>query len=132
MAPPRWRPTLDDYVDLAAFLLTAPPDAVRRLPRLGSAESAINAPFAAFAGEEAYPDLLDQAAVLIAHLVQNHPLPDGNKRSAFLLTARFLHANGRVWAAQDTERDAAIVERIAARDVLHDEIVAWLDERTRG
>jgi death on curing protein len=129
VAAPRWRPTLDDYVDLAAFLLAASPDAVRRLPRMGSAESAINA---SFAGEEAYPDLLDQAAILIAHLVQNHPLPDGNKRSAFLLTARFLHANGRVWAEQDTERDASMVERIAARDASHGEIVAWLTARTNA
>jgi hypothetical protein len=86
--PPRWRPTLEDYVDVAAFLLSAPPEAVRSLPRLRSAESAIHAPFASFGGEEAYPELLDQAAVLIAHLAQNHPLPDGNKRAAFLLTAR--------------------------------------------
>ncbi|WP_051222113.1 type II toxin-antitoxin system death-on-curing family toxin [Conexibacter woesei] len=131
MAPPRWRPTLEDYIDLAAFLLAASPEAVRRLPRMGSAESAINAPFASFEGQEPYPELHDQAAVLIAHLVQNHPLPDGNKRSAFLLTARFLDANGLTWAEQDTERDASMVERIAARDAQHEEIVGWLRARTK-
>jgi death on curing protein len=128
--PPRWRPTLEDYIDVAAFLLSAPPEAVRSLPRMDSAESAIHAPFASFGGDEAYPELLDQAAVLIAHLAQNHPLPDGNKRAAFLLTARFLHANGRTWAEQDTDLDASMVERIAASDAAHDEIVAWIHART--
>jgi death-on-curing protein len=128
--PPRWRPTLEDYIDIAAFLLTAPPEAVRGLPRMRSGESAIHAPFASFGGQEAYPELLDQAAVLIAHLAQNHPLPDGNKRAAFLLTARFLHANGRIWGEQDTDLDASMVELIAASDAAHDEIVAWIRART--
>src|SRR5215218_7840133 len=78
---PLWRPTLEDYIDLASFLLAATPEAIRSLPRIGSAESAIHAPFASFGGQDAYPELLDQAAVLIAHLAQNHPLPDGNKRA---------------------------------------------------
>jgi death-on-curing protein len=125
-----WRPTLDDFVDVAGFLLGASPEAIRSLPRMGSAESAIHAPFASFGGADAYPELLDQAAVLIAHLAQNHPLPDGNKRAAFLLTARFLDANARTWAGQDTEADASMVERIAAGDAAHDEIVAWIGTRT--
>ncbi len=130
MPPPLWRPTLEDYIDVAGFLLAATPEAIRSLPRMGSAESAIHAPFASFGGEEAYPELLDQAAVLIAHLAQNHPLPDGNKRAAFLLTARFLDANGRTWALQDTELDASMIERIAASNADHDEIVAWIAART--
>jgi len=125
-----WRPTLEDYVDLAGFVLGAAPEAVRNLPRIGLAESAIHAPFASFGGEHAYPDLADQAAVLVAHLAQNYPLPDGNKRAAFLLTARFLDANGRAWADQDVDVDASMVERIAAGDAPHDEIVAWIRART--
>jgi death-on-curing protein len=67
---------------------------VLALPRIGLAESALHAPFASFGGENAYPTLVEQAAVLLQHLGKNHPLPDANKRAAFLLTARFLHANG--------------------------------------
>jgi death-on-curing protein len=88
----RWVPTLEDYLDMAAVVLGSDVERLRRLPRLDLAESAIHAPFASFGGEPAYPELVDQAAVLIAHLAQNHPLPDGNKRAAFLLAARFLHA----------------------------------------
>ena len=56
------------------------------------AESALPAPFASFGHVEAHPTLPEQAAVLLAHLANNHPLPDANKRAAFLLTAGFLDA----------------------------------------
>jgi prophage maintenance system killer protein len=29
--------------------------------------------------------------------VKNHPLPDGNKRCAFLSTVEFVERNGRTW-----------------------------------
>ena len=103
MAAERWIPTLEDYVNAASFVLGASRESVRRLPRITLAESAVNAPFASFGGQAAYTDLADQAAVLLAHLVENHPLPDGNKRAAFLLMARFLDANGLAWKAQDVE-----------------------------
>lgn len=128
--PTGWRPTLDDYVELAAFLLGGSPEAVRRLPRIGLAESAIHAPFAAFGGQEAYPELVDQAAVLLIHLARNHPLPDANKRAAFLLMARFLDANGRIWGTPDVEVDAGTVERVAAGLADHHEVVAWIAART--
>jgi death on curing protein len=126
----RWVPTLEDYLDMAAVVLDSDVERLRRLPRLDLAESAIHAPFASFGGERAYPELVAQAAVLIAHLAQNHPLPDGNKRAAFILTARFLDANGRGWKAQDVEMDAGMVERVAPGTVTHDEIVAWIVLRT--
>jgi death on curing protein len=126
----RWTPTLDDFVDLAAVVLDAPEEAIRRLPRLPLAESAIAAPFASFGGADAYPTLTEQAAVLITHLAQNHPLPDGNKRVSFLLMVRFLAANGAEWCAPDVEQDAGTVERIAAGTADRAEVMAWIERRT--
>jgi death on curing protein len=126
----RWQPSLDDYIDLAAYLLGADRAAVAALPRIALAESAIHAPFASSGGVEAYPDLIEQAAVLLAHLAKNHPLPDANKRAAFLLTARFLDANGLTWGEQEVETDAEIVERVAAGEAEHDEVIAWIRVRT--
>ena len=64
---PRWQPSLDDYVDLAGYLLGADRGGVIALPRIGLAESALHAPFASFGGVEgSYPDLIEQAAVLVA------------------------------------------------------------------
>ena len=74
--------------------------------------------------------MTEQAAVLLEHLAGNHPLPDGNKRVAFLLTARFLDANGLAWGAPDVECDAGMVERVAAGETSHDEVVAWIERRT--
>ncbi len=130
MGIPRWTPTLEDYVDVASHLLGTPPEAIRRLPRLALADSAVHAPFASFGETEAYPGLLEQAAVLVEHLAQNHPLPDANKRAAFLITARFLEANGLHWGPPDVETDAPMIERIAASEAAHDEVVAWIAART--
>lgn len=126
----RWVPSLDDYIDLASVVLHTDPEVVRRLPRLSLAESALAAPFAAFGDVEAYRELVDQAAVLITHLVENHPLPDGNKRAGFLMLARFLEANGQSWGAADARIDASMVERIAAGHTSHEEVVAWIVART--
>jgi death-on-curing protein len=68
--------------------------------------------------------------VLITHLAQNHPLPDGNKRAAFLLTARFLDANGRAWKSEDVAVDASMVEDIAASKVTREDVVTWIRSRT--
>jgi death-on-curing protein len=127
--PKRWTPSLEDYADLAAYLLGTSRKAVLALPRIELAESALHAPFASFGGEDAYPTPVEQAAVLLQHLVKNHPLPDANKRAAFLLTARFLNANGSAWGPQDTEVDASMIERIAAGEVEHAEVLAWIRRR---
>lgn len=63
-------------------------------------------------------------------MAKNHPLPDGNKRAAFLLTARFLDANGYVWGPPDVDVDAGMVERVAAGDAVHREVVDWVTART--
>ena len=129
--PARWQPSLEDYIDIATYLLDADHAAIAGLPRLALAASALHAPFASFGDVEAYPTLVEQAAVLLEHLVKNHPLPDANKRAAFLLTARFLDANGLEWEAQDVETDASLIERVAAGQATHEEVVAWIRDRTR-
>ena len=129
---PLWVPTLDDFVAAAAVILEIPEDRIRRLPRLRLAESALAAPFAGFAETEAYPDLVDRAGVLIDRVARNHPLPDGNKRTAFAITVLFLERNGRRWGEPDTDRDARMVERIAAGAVELDAIRAWINDRTSG
>jgi death-on-curing protein len=128
---PRWQPSLEDYIDIAAYLLGADRAAVERLPRLTLAESALHAPFASLGGVAAYPTLVEQAAVLLEHLARNHPLPDANKRAAFLLIARFLDANGLAWGRPNVAIDVGVVERVAAGDTTHDEVVDWIRERTR-
>ena len=99
---------------MAAVVLGVRAERLERLPRLGLADSALTAPFASFAGEEAYPTVEQKAPVLLERLNRNHPLPDGNKRAAFVTMILFLERNDRVWADQDVGIDGRMVERVAA------------------
>ena len=96
-----------DYVLIAEGVLGLPAEAIANFDRIGLAESALAAPQAGFGGVEAYPDFETKVAVLCWHLVKNHPLPDGNKRCAFVATVEFVERNGRTWlpAPSDPEED---------------------------
>lgn len=96
-----WRPELGDFVAAAAEVLGASEAQIERLPQLALAESALAAPFAGFGNEDAYPGLELKAAVLLERLVRNHPLPDGNKRTALAMTIDFLDQNARPWGEPD-------------------------------
>jgi hypothetical protein len=50
----RWQPSLEDYIDIASYLLGADRAAIAGLPRIALAESALHAPFASFGSVEAY------------------------------------------------------------------------------
>jgi death-on-curing protein len=123
-------PELGDFCDVAAKILGTTPEQIAILPNIGLADSALAAPHAGFGDVEIYPTLLEKAAILIERLARNHPLPDGNKRSAFLLTARFLEANHLPLQGTLPDTDVPIVERIAAGQIDHDEILTWLSQRT--
>ncbi|MGN0607929.1 MAG: type II toxin-antitoxin system death-on-curing family toxin [Oscillospiraceae bacterium] len=60
----------------------------------GLLESALEAPFQTFDGEDLYPSLLRKAAQLGYALVSNHPFADGNKRIGIHSMLVFLALNG--------------------------------------
>lgn len=62
--------------------------------------------------------------------LRNHPLPDGNKRCAFLALERFLAANGLPVHDADPGTDVPMVEKIAAGEATPNEIIGWLESRT--
>ncbi|MFF8730217.1 type II toxin-antitoxin system death-on-curing family toxin [Streptomyces sp. NPDC015171] len=76
----------------------------------GLLASAVLRPRARMFGTAAYEDLYEQAAALLHALAANHPLVDGNKRTAWLATAAFLAVNGVDLAGvdQDTAYDLVI------------------------
>jgi len=123
-------PEFRDFCEIAADILGTTPEQIERLPNVGLAASALATPSAGFGGTDAYPTLLEKAAVLLEHLARNHPLPDGNKRTAFFLTGLFLENNGLPLNDPLPDTDVPIVERIAAGQIDHEEIIAWLSHRT--
>lgn len=87
---------LADYLLSAERALGLPAEAIASFDRIGLADSALAAPQAGPGGVEAYTEFETQVAVLCWHLVKNHPLPDGNKRCAFLATVEFVERIGKV------------------------------------
>ena len=60
----------------------------------GLVESALAQPEATFAGEYLHGGLFEMAAAYLFHLVRNHGLLDGNKRTGLLTALVFLDING--------------------------------------
>ncbi len=60
----------------------------------GLLDSALNAPFQSFDGEDIYRTVQAKAARLGFSLVNNHPFIDGNKRIGILVMMVFLEMNG--------------------------------------
>jgi death-on-curing protein len=110
--------------------LDVTPEQIERLPNVGLASSAFAAPRAGFGDTDVYPRLLEKAAVLLERLARNHPLPDGNKRTAFFLAGELRRDNGTPLNGSLPEIDVPIVEQIAAGQADHEEIIAWLSART--
>lgn len=81
---------LADYLAIAAEVTGLDVDAVLAVARFELADSALHAPQAAFGNTEFYPDFVDKAAVLVVRLAKNHPLPDGNKRAAWVALRLFV------------------------------------------
>lgn len=122
---------LAEYLAVAAAVLDTDEERASRACKHALAESALAAPFAGFGAEDQYPAPEEKVAILIDRLVRNHPLPDGNKRAAFVAGVLFARRLGLLWGPQDVERDAGMVERLAAGDASFPEAVAWVRERTR-
>src|ERR1700735_786504 len=88
-------------IELGDFLLIAEVhtgiDAhqLARIPRVVNlASAAIAAPLAGFGDHELFPEIHEKAAVYCARIATYHPLPDGNKRTAYDVMREFLDGNG--------------------------------------
>jgi len=119
---------LVDYVAIAAEITGLDVDTVMRVAKLDLADSALHAPAAGFGETEFYPAFVDKAAVLVVRLAKNHPLPDGNKRVAWVTLRLFVELNGWAWNPTPTVDDAErAVVAIASGAWGQDEMAAWLD-----
>lgn len=69
----------------------------------GLLDSALNAPFLSFDGEDIYKTIQAKAARLGFSLIKNHPFIDGNKRIGILSMVVFLEINGIDISCSDEE-----------------------------
>ncbi|MDQ3521394.1 MAG: type II toxin-antitoxin system death-on-curing family toxin [Gemmatimonadota bacterium] len=61
---------------------------------VGGLSSALATPQASFGGQLLNTSLAEMTASYLVGLVRNHPFIDGNKRTAYAVTATFLRLNG--------------------------------------
>lgn len=92
-------------------------------------DSAINRPFMTFDGIDLYITPIEKAAALIESIAKNHPFVDGNKRTAYYLSRRFLNLNGiEINATQEDKYQFVI--NIASGQYQYEDIVEWLKNNT--
>jgi death on curing protein len=131
-----------NYLDLADCLiiteavLGVDAQALVHLADVGLAESALGAPAASFGDIEFYPDFATKAAVLCRRLAKNHPLPDGNKRVAFLCTVEFVERNGFIWEPPSSPdggvaETVQTIEAVAAGELEEEALAEWIAARLR-
>ena len=77
-------------------------------------------------GQDAYPTIFDKAAALFDSVIKNHPMFDGNKRTAWFAVNTFLRLNGFTLRA-DTEGAFEFVMGVATKRLSLGESAAWLD-----
>ncbi len=118
---------LVDYVAIVAEFTGMDTATIAGLPNLSLADSELHAPFAGFGEHEFYPEFVDKAAVLLERLARNHPLPDGNKRAAWVTLRVFVEINDWIWQPYPSVDEAErAVLAIAAGEWDHERIRAWL------
>lgn len=97
------------------------------MTNINLADSALHAPAAGFGDEDFYPDFVDKAAVMVVRLARNHPLPDGNKRAAWVSLRLFVNINNWTWTPSPSIDDAeAAVLAIASGDWDEAATANWL------
>lgn len=92
--------------------------------------SAVERPKAYFAGKPLYADIYFQAAALIQSLIKNHPFSDGNKRTGYFSTMRFLRLNGMELIAQRKEIIDFTI-KVDVKKLNIEDITLWLKKHSR-
>ncbi len=91
--------------------------------------SAVERPKASFSGRLLYTSLFTQAASLMQSIVKNHAFNDGNKRTGFFSTIRFLYLNGhKITAPKDTIVKFCL--HVDTKNLTVEEIAAWFKKHS--
>lgn len=94
---------------------------------LGLLDSALVRAQTRLYGQDAYPTLQLKAAAMVHSVINNHPMVDGNKRSAWVILNFFLVLNNRqLRSSQDNAYE--FIMSIAEKRIELEEIAAWLED----
>jgi death-on-curing protein len=91
----------------------------------GMLDSAIEAPFQTFDGEELFPENLDKIVRMAYGLIKNHSFRDGNKRIGALVLLTLLELNG--YHVSETNAEFTdIIMGVAASEKNEEDIMEWV------
>ena len=90
-------------------------------------ESAVNAPFQTFAGQDLFPSIYEKAARLLYGIANNHAFVDGNKRTAVHAMEVFLIMN-RVSLDYTIDEMEIMVISIADNTLTYEDAARWITE----
>jgi death-on-curing protein len=81
-----------------------------------------------------HPTFASKAGIDASRIVRNHPLPDGNKRTAYDVMIEFIERNGYAseHPAGALMETAEMIETLAAETVSEDEFEAGSRRRSRA
>lgn len=124
---------LADYLAIVTEVTGLDVETSIRVTNLDLADSALHAPQAGWGETDLYPDFVDKAAVLVTRLTKNHPLPDGNKRAAWVALRIFIELNDREWSRYPSVDDAErVMLDVAGGTWSEHEVADWLTSRIRA
>ena len=92
----------------------------------GILDSALQAPFQTFGGEELIPDTKEKIVRLAFGLIKNHAFRDGNKRIGALVLLTLLELNGYKIMATNAEF-ADIIMGVAASEKDEKDLLEWVE-----
>ena len=92
----------------------------------GILDSALQAPFQTFGGEELIPDTKEKIVRLAFGLIKNHAFRDGNKRIGALVLLTLLELNGYPVKATNAEF-ADIIMGVAASEKNEEDLLNWVE-----
>ena len=102
---PLWELGHEDAQAIIALLREEfPDDALLGVENGDGLQSVVATIYQSFAGQDLYPTLEEKAANLLYLVVKDHPLADGNKRSAAALFVEFLDRNAALYQADGVAR----------------------------
>lgn len=126
-ATPGWVLTLDEARGVIAQIRAEfPSDTLFGGERGDALQGVIGTIYQGFGGQQLYPTSQEKAANLLYLIVKDHPLSDGNKRSAAALFVHFLAKNGELF---DERGEPRISNNALAAITL---MVAMSDPREKG
>ncbi len=124
---------LADYLAIVAEVTGLDIETAIQVTNLDLADSALHAPQAGWGATDLYPDFVDKAAVLVTRLTKNHPLPDGNKRAAWVALRVFIELNDWEWVPYPSVDEAErLMLDVAGGTRNEHEVAEWLASRIRA